>query len=118
MNAKLEKIHEDMKKAEEKELFFRRKKEEFAKRYEQEQMSEVKDTLRMGEMTPAQFEKMMNFLMKNKHAYGKDQKQNIPAVDKNEGKEQKVEEADLVGDEYDKAAGEIEFEHVDGGENA
>ena len=33
MNAKLEKIHEDMKKAEEKELFFRRKKEEFAKRY-------------------------------------------------------------------------------------
>ena len=118
MNAKLEKIHEDMKKAEEKELFFRRKKEEFAKRYEQEQMSEVKDTLRMGEMTPAQFEKMMNFLLKNRHAYGKDQKQNIPAVDKNEGKEQKVEEADLIGDEYDKAAGEIEFEHVDGGENA
>lgn len=118
MNAKLEKIHEDMKKAEEKELFFRRKKEEFAKRYEQEQMSEVKETLRMGEMTPAQFEKMMNFLMKNKHAYGKDQKQNISVGDKNEGKEQKVEVTDLIGDEYDKAAGEIEFEHADGGENA
>ena len=118
MNAKLEKIHEDMKKAEEKELFFRRKKEEFAKRYEQEQMSEVKDTLRMGEMTPAQFEKMMNFLLKNKHAYGKDQKQNIAVEEKNEGKKQKMEEDDLIGDKYDRAANEIEFEHVDGGENA
>ena len=118
MNAKLEKIHEDMKKAEEKELFFRRKKEEFAKRYEQEQMSEVKDTLRMGEMTPAQFEKMMNFLLKNKHAYGKDQKQSNLVGEKDEGKEQNVVEEGLIGDQYDRAASEIEFEHVNGGGNA
>lgn len=114
MNAKLEKIHEDMKKAEEKELYFRQKKEELAKRYEQEQMAEVRDTLRMGEMTPAQFDKMMNFLLKNRHAYGKDQKMSMSTEVENQ---EKPAVSSTAG-KYDEVTDETELKVVNGGGNA